>query len=105
MYKVVLTHEVLPGKLAELKAWFKQQDEQRQAQDPAYTPWKRYITVFGSVHQIVIEIEMDQPPEEPWLSGYAEFGPEQLDGAQGEFLKMIVPGQSELKLWKALDLS
>ena len=66
MYKLVLTHEVLPGKLPELKVWFKQQDQQRQAQEPGYTPWKRYITIFGSVHQLVIEVELAQPPQEPW---------------------------------------
>jgi hypothetical protein len=57
------------------------------------------------VHQLVIEVELAQPPQEPWISGYAEFGPEQLDGAQGEFLKLIVPGRSELRLLKMLDLA
>ncbi len=98
MYKVVLTHEVLPGKLSAMKAWLKQQDEARSKRDPAYVPWKRYITIFGSVHQMVIELEVDKVPEEPWV--YAETAGE----AQEEFLTMIVPGRTELRVLKELDL-
>ena len=105
MYKVVLTHEILPGKLAELIAWCKQQDQVRLAQDPTYKPYKRYVTVFGSVHQVVIEVEAAQPPQDWFTTAYAEVGPEELGGAQGEFLKLIVPGRTELKLLKEFDLS
>lgn len=105
MYKIVLTHEILPGKLGELKAWCKQQNQKRLVQDPSYRPYKRYVTVFGNVHQVVIEVETDQPPQD-WLSfAYAEVGPEEEEGSQGEFLKLIVPGRTELKLLKELDLS
>jgi hypothetical protein len=100
MYKALLIHEVLPGKLSEMKKWFKQADETRRKDDPNYKPFKRYITVFGSVHRIVIEVEMEKVPEDPLV--YAEGAPE---GTQGEFLKMIVPGRSELLLLKELDLS
>jgi hypothetical protein len=99
MYKVILTHEVLPGKLPAMKEWFKKQDKARAGREPGYVPPKRYITVFGSVHQFVAEFEMEKLPEELWV--YAEFAPE---GAQAEFLTMIVPGQTEVRLLKKLDL-
>jgi hypothetical protein len=101
MYKIVLIHEVLPGKLAALKAWCSQQDQERKARDAAYTPPKRYITLFGSVHQVMVEAEVETIPE-PFLRGYAEHPAE---GAQGEFLQLIVPGHSELRVLKELNIS
>jgi hypothetical protein len=101
MYKLLLIHEVLPGKLAALKAWCQQQDQERKERDTTYTPPKRYITVFGSVHQVIVEVEVETIPE-PLLHGYADHPAE---GAQGEFLKLIVPGRSELRVLKELDLS
>ena len=52
MYKVVVTHEILPSKILELKAWLKRKDEEIGKQDPTYTPYKRYLTVFGNMHQL-----------------------------------------------------
>lgn len=102
MYKLVLIHEVLPGKLAALKAWSQQQDQERKERDAAYTPPRRYITVFGSVHQVIVEAEVETIPA-PFLErGYAEHPAE---GNQGEFLKLIVPGRSELRVLKELDIS
>ena len=98
MYKLVLTHEILPGKLSAMKAWMKQRDEARRKRDPAYKPYKRYITVFGSVHQLVIELEVAKMEEEPLA--YAGIAGE----AQGEFMAMIVPGRTELRVLKELDL-
>jgi hypothetical protein len=99
MYNVILTHEVLPGKLPAMKEWFIQQDKVRKERDPNYTPPRRYITVFGSVHQFVAEFEMEKLPENPWV--FAESAPE---GAQAEFLTMIVPGRTELRVLKEIDL-
>ncbi|MCB9156317.1 MAG: hypothetical protein H6645_04285 [Caldilineaceae bacterium] len=101
MYKLVLTHELLPGKLGEMKAWLKQSDERRKQADPSYTAIKRYITVYGSVHQITIELEMENTTDHPFVDGYAEM----VGGAQDDYLKMIVPGSSELKILKEIDLS
>ena len=99
MYKVILTHEVLPGKLPAMKAWFKEQDKVRSERNPDYRRPRRYITIFGSVHQFVAEFEMEKLPEDLWV--YAESPPE---GAQAEFLKMIVPGRTEVRLLKELEL-
>ena len=100
MYKLVLIHEVLPGRLADMVAWMKKQDAERVKQDPAYKPFKRYITVFGSAHQVTIEVEVEKLSEEPLV--YAEMA---LDGGQGEFLGFITPGTTAIHLLKELDLS
>ena len=99
MYQIVLIHEVLPGKLPEMKTWFKEADERRASQNPDYRPPRRFITVFGSVHQFVAMFEMEKVPEEPLV--YAEMAPE---GEQGEFLKLIVPGRTEIHVLKELEL-
>ena len=101
MYKLVLTHEILPGKLGEIKVWFKQQDEERKQADPSYVPLKRYITVYGSVHQITIEIEMENTTDHPVVDGYAEMASDASD----DFHKMIVPGSSKITMLKEIDLS
>jgi hypothetical protein len=101
MYKLILTHEVMPGKLPALNAWFRQRDAERKQQNPEYQPPKRYITVYGSLHQVVIEAETESAVSHLTERAYAELGGE---GAQGEFLAMIVPGRSELRLLKELDL-
>lgn len=93
MYKMILTHEVLPGKLTAMKEWFKADDDARAKQNPAYKPPKRHITVFGSVHQVVIEAEMEKCSEQPFV--YAEAG-------QREVLEFIVPGRTELRVLKEI---
>ena len=74
-------------------------DEKRTEQNPEYKPFKRYITVFGSVHQVIVEIEMEKLPEEPVV--YAEMA----DEGQSELLTFIVPGRTTLHVLKELDLS
>lgn len=101
MYKLILTHEVMPGKLPALNAWFRQRDVERKQQNPDYQPPKRYITVYGSLHQVVIEAETESAVSHLTERAYAELGGE---GAQGEFLAMIVPGRSELRLLKEIKL-
>ena len=102
MYKLILTHEVLPGRLKEMMAWFKQADESRKKQDPAYKPYKRYITCFGSAHKVVIEMEVKDPAKADWIweGAYAE-----RSSGPGDFSAMIVPGRTEVLLLKELDLS
>jgi hypothetical protein len=103
VYKVVLTHQVLPGKLAEIMAWFKQEDARRTEQDPAYEPYKRYITVFGSVYQLVIELEVEDLSKEAWI--YEKAYAERASGSEDDFAQMIIPGRTELRVLKELDLS
>jgi hypothetical protein len=101
MYKIILSHEVMPGKLADMKRWLVQQDIKRKEENPDYTPPKRYITVAGSVHQVTVEVEGEEIPVSMLEHPYAE-GP--AEGAQGEFLQWIVPGRTEIRLLKELDL-
>jgi hypothetical protein len=98
-YKVVLTHEVLPGKLPAMHAWFRQQDVERAGQDASYVPPRRSTTIFGSVHQVRTEVELAGPPQVFLERGYAEHAAE---GAQGELLQLIAPGQSTMQVWKVL---
>jgi hypothetical protein len=72
----------------------------QRAKSRLYT--KRYITVAGSVHQVTVEIEGEEIPVSMLEHPYAE-GP--AEGAQGEFLQWIVPGRTEIRLLKELDLS
>ena len=95
MYKMALTQEILPGKLGEAKAWMRQIDKERSERDPAYKPPKRYITVFGNVHQLVVEWERDKLPEDPGLIAEQE---------PGKFVPVIVPGRTELLVLKELGL-
>jgi hypothetical protein len=102
MYKIILSHEVMPGKLADMKRWIVQQDIKRKEENPDYTPPKRYITVAGSVHQVTVEVEGEEIPVYMLEHPYAEHPAE---GPQSEFLQWIVPGRSEVRLLKELDLS
>ena len=100
MYKAQLIHEVQPGKFPEMKEWFKRADEGRRKNNPDYTPFKRYLTVYGSVHRVVVEFEMEKAPEEPYF--FAEGEP---TGAGVDFWKLIVPDITEVQLLKEIDLS
>ena len=94
MYKVVLVHEVVPGKLAAFKRWFRNADRERKAKNPDYTPFKRYITVIGSLTRVYIEIEYEAWPERPivWV-----------EGVKDDFKDLIVAGKSEMYVLKELE--
>ena len=98
MYKAQLIHEVLPGKFPEMQEWFRKADEKRKKEDPNYKPFKRYITVFGSVHRVIVEIEMEKVPEDPFL--YAE---STAPAGADDFQNLIVPGRTELLLLREID--
>ena len=53
MHKVLLTHQIVPGKFSELSDWFKEADVKRKADDPDYKPPRRYIYQTGSVFKVV----------------------------------------------------
>lgn len=62
--------------------------------DPDYDgPLRQYITVFGSVNQLVIELDSETVPE----SVYAE-----ATHNQG-LLPLIVPGRSVIQVLKQLE--
>ncbi len=55
------------------------------------------MTVFGDVHQVVIEVELADPPQQFVARSYVEYP---ADGPQAEFLQMLVPGRSTMLVWK-----
>ena len=92
MYKAILTHEIQPGKLPQVIEWFKKGDEKGRKDNPDYQTPNRYITVYGSVNQVVIELETDKIPEVT----YAEATHNE------ELLPLLVPGRTELRLLKKI---
>ena len=96
MYKVVLTHEIVPGKLSALKRWIENADRERKARNPDYEPYKRYITVIGSVTRFQLEFEWETMPEHPIVWS------EVVEG-QGEFKDFVVAGRSECTVLKELE--
>ena len=44
MHKVLLTHQIVPGKFSELSDWLKEADAKRKAEDPDYKPPKDIFT-------------------------------------------------------------
>jgi hypothetical protein len=94
MYKAVLVHEIVPGKLAEFKRWFQDADRERKARNPDYTPFRRYITVIGSLTRVYIEIEYETWPQRPIV--WAE-------GVEDDFKNLVVAGQSEMYILKELE--
>lgn len=104
MYKYVLTHEIMPGKLPEVKKWLQgNYDEMRKndpsykgTADPSYQGIRQYITVYGSANQLVIEMEIEDPTASV-PRAYAEAT--HNDG----LLPFLVPGRTEVRLLKRLE--
>ena len=96
MYKVVLTHEVIPEKLPEFIEWFKNADKKRREANPEYIPPKRYVTVYGNLRQVTIEMEFEEVPasmtKSAWLEGKS---------SQEELSSMFT--RSEFALLKEID--
>ena len=97
MYKAVLVHEIVPGKLSEFKRWFQDEDRERKASNPDYMPFKRYITVIGTLTRVHIEMELVTMPEHPIVWSEAVEG-------QGDFKDFVVAGNSELYVLKELEI-
>lgn len=97
VYKAVLVHEVIPGKLSELKRWFQDADRERTAKNPGYVPPKRYITVIGNLTRVYCEWPWEVIPDHPpvWSESIQE---------QGDFKDLIVPGRSEVFVLKELEI-
>jgi hypothetical protein len=96
MYKAVLVHEVIPGKLSEFKRWIQDADRERGAKNPDYKPPKRYITVIGNLTKTYGEFEMEAVPAHPpeWIQSIEE---------DGGLKDMIVPGRTEMYVLKELE--
>ena len=97
MYKLVLIHKIIPGKLSAFERWVRNTDDKRKKQNPDYVPLKRYITVLGDLTKVVIEMEMETVPEHPivWMENVEN---------DGDLKDMIVPGTSEIYVLKELTI-
>ena len=95
MYKVVLTHEVMPGKLPDVIKWLKASDEKARASNAPHGT--HYITVFGSAHKLINERELDEVPTSFVETAYAE------RTHNSELVQFLVPGRTEIVLLKKLE--
>ena len=96
MYKMVIVHEIIPGKLSEYKRWYKQVDQERKAKNPDYVPPKRYVTVIGKLTRVIIEWERETMYEHfPVWSEAVE--------TYGDLKDMVFPGGIEHYVLKELD--
>ena len=94
MYKAVLTHEIMPGKLPDVIEWLKEGDKKAREKNPDATLPTRYITVYGSVNQIVIEVENEEIPAIVYAQATHN----------SDLLPLIVPGRTEMRLLKKIDI-
>lgn len=94
MYKAVLTHEIMPGKLPDVIQWLKGDDEKARAKNPDAKRPTRFITMYGSVNQIVIEAEFEKIPEMVYAEATHNKG----------LLPLIVPGRTEARLLKKIEV-
>jgi hypothetical protein len=102
MHKVLLTHQIVPGKFSELSDWFKEADAKRKADDQDYKPPRRYIYQTGSVFKVVSEFEFEKlviDDATPFSQGgYPNYG----ETSQPDFFPFIVPGTSTMDILKEI---
>ena len=108
MYKVVVTHEIMPGKVPDVVKWIQGNYDQARKKDPDLKvpgdpdyrgPLRQYITVYGSAYQFVVELDMEKLPEqgEPYALPYA------LATHNEGLLPFLVPGRTVIQLLKQLE--
>ncbi len=95
MYKAVLVHEIVPGKLSDFKRWYQNADQERKSKNPNYVPPKRYITVIGTLTRFFAEFELDTVPDHPFIWS------ETIE-KQGDLKDMVVSGKSEIYVLKEI---
>ena len=69
MYKVVLSHIIIPGKYDDLAEWCREADKKRKQENPAYVPPSRFINQYGDSFKVQIEFEHSEMPSEPMNYG------------------------------------
>ena len=57
MHKILITHQIVPGKFDELSKWYKEVDAKRAKEDPNCKKPKKYIYQTGEVFKVVSEFE------------------------------------------------
>ena len=99
MYKLVMTHEILPGKLPDVISWLQgNYDKLREKDpdlkvpgDPEYKgPLRQYVTVYGSVNQYVMELDTESIPDQVYA----------LATHNKDLLPFLVPGSTKNKVLK-----
>jgi hypothetical protein len=94
MYKVVLSHIIIPGKYDDLAEWCREADKKRKQENPAYVPPSRFINQYGDSFKVQIEFEFSEMPSEPMNYGKSN---------QPEFFEFIVPGTTRMEVYKSID--
>jgi hypothetical protein len=104
MYQLVITHEIMPGKVPDVIKWLQGNYDQARKKDPNLKvpgdpdyrgPQRQYITVFGSAYQFVMELDMEKMPD----AGQ----PYALATHNAALLPLIVPGRTVVQLLKQLE--
>ena len=103
MHKILITHQIVPGKFNELSKWYKEVDAQRAKEDPNYKKPRRYIYQTGEVFKVVSEFEFEKlviddstPMSEGGLISYGET-------SQPDFFPFIVPGTSTFEILREIE--
>ena len=94
MYKVVLSHSIVPGKYDELAEWCRKSDKQRAGENPGYVPPNRFINQYGDSFKVQIEWEHEEMPTNIFNYGSSN---------QPEFFEFIVPGTTKIEVYKSFD--
>ena len=94
MYKVVLSHIIIPGKYGELAEWCREADKKRKQENPAYVPPSRFINQYGDSFKVQIEFEHSEMPPEPMNYG---------SNNQPESFEFIVPGTTRIEVYKSIN--
>ena len=94
MYKVVLSHIIIPCKYDELAEWCREADKKRKKENLAYVPPSRFINQYGDSFKVQIEFEHSEMPSEPMNYGKSN---------QLEFFEFIVPGTTRMEVYKSID--
>ena len=103
MHKVLVTHQIVPGKFSELSDWFKEADAKRKADDPDYKPSRRHIYQTGSVFKVVSEFEFEKLVIDD-ATPFSQGGyPNYCETSQPDFFPFIVPGTSTMDILKEID--
>ena len=107
MYQLIMTHEIMPGKMPEVIKWLQGNYDQMRKKDPKVKvpgdpdykgPQRQYITVYGSAYQFVMEYDLEKVPEEGTPAV-----PYALATHNKALLPFLVPGRTVVQLLKQLE--
>lgn len=103
MYKYVITHEIMPGKVPDLIKWLQGNYDELRKKDPGLKvpgdpdykgPQRHYLSVFGSSYQFTMEFELEKLPE--------KWDPYALATHNAALLPLLVPGRTVTSLMQQI---